>query len=328
MSDLGSRPVDSSCRLPQTDRTAPPSPQVNVAIAYEVAPADAEFISGTTTTVNTGRGSDPIYIELSNVESGTAIEIINLSEHPDASFEKKHNVVAVPVAGEDLWNGRVALRFDEKQMAELGLRAGHKMALRAVDEAGNGSDSVLVSVDWPNSNSDAVKHGRVVTQNAGTVRGARLNILGKSGTRMPATVVQIPDSTPPRFLRERVSLAAGGARAGVVKITGQGAVEPNATLEFKNTRTGGETSAIVPSDGKFTVDIGAEPGDSILVRVRDSNGQFVPGTQRLVFDPNAPAGQRPHTAVGVSLGGGGEHRLPGQHRDPEGQRERGVPHKR
>ena len=67
------------------------------------------------------------------------------------------------------------------------------------------------------------------------------------------------------------------------------AVEPGATVEIKNTRTGVTSKPyVVGSDPKAPLKIQAKRDDVLIFRVTDSDGQIAPGVVSLRYEPDEP----------------------------------------
>lgn len=194
----GSGPVNNSCLK---DTTAPPTPQVSRAIAFERAADGAQFFasqppSNRTTTYN----RDPIYIEMNNVEVGTTLQFVNLSKNPEGKFSD--SAVSLELTGRDVRNRQGAVFLTAEQMQALDLQPGDMIQLRAVDEQGNASGSTTVELQ-PNEWRNGIVR-ETPNSSAGDTPGAQFSMLDGEGVRKNVTAKIVNDSRPPMVLEKNI----------------------------------------------------------------------------------------------------------------------------
>lgn len=171
------------------DTTPPPTPSVHRSRAFERASDRARWVNTNPSGPAPGR-PDPAYFELHNVEAGTKIQLINISKNPEASFDKKEDIVELPLTGRDVQNRQAAVYLTQEQLDKIDLKGGDIYRLRVVDAAGNASESVLNELepdDWgnrrlqdltPNGNAWEVRNATTESMLDG--EGARKNIIIKT----------------------------------------------------------------------------------------------------------------------------------------------------
>lgn len=275
MSIQNCNPVRNDC----ADRTPPPTPTVERGIAFAA-----------------GRGGDPAYIELSNVELGASIELVNLSKKPDADFAC--DKVTLPVTGTDVGSRRVGIMLTQDQMGQLDLKPGDVFALRAVDAAGNASPAVTGAIEPHRvgvANFDGPWAGLPTSRVMDTwERSTQLPVLGPDGTTSTMTVHEVDDGRPPALLTEHLSFAANPD--GTVALKGDRALEPGATLNMEWTAPGNptpqsKTIGTTDAKGQIVCNLGKlAPGAKISITPRDRDGEV--GKQvDLVYEPGPCAGE-------------------------------------
>jgi len=157
------------------DVTSPATPQLVRAWAFELAADGSTLAPPPPPPGQPGR--DPLVIELAQIEIGTRIELISLSDNPAAEFCKKceGEIFELPLTGYDVQNRRATIALNEDQMKAKGIAPGERFMLRQVDKDGNASEAIHVHLDpngWANQNiSEPVQGGG--TQN---VRGRQIDI--------------------------------------------------------------------------------------------------------------------------------------------------------
>lgn len=149
------------------------------------------------------------------------------------------------------------------------------------------------------------------------VEGA--NIFGFIATDAAGNVGQLTvqvtlDTVPPAAVSPD-QIAVGQVTNGQVSISGTaGSVEPNATVEVTNTRTGTTVTVLANIDGRFMATIAAQRGDVLSIVVTDSAGNDSPASTVIVNAPVvAHAGDEANavTARPIALDGSASH-------DPDG----------
>ncbi len=198
---------------PAGDVTSPAKPVVNRAWAFELA-ADGTSVVPPPPAGAPGR--DPLVIELGDIEIGTRIELISLSDNPAAEFDKKccNDIFELPLTGYDVGNRTATIALSEEQMKEKGIAAGERFLLRQVDKDGNASSAVHVFLD---PNGWATQNLREPVQGGGVqnVRGAHIDIAvgihNLPGNATPGTMERVlgkqtTDSTAPKLIENNVKV--------------------------------------------------------------------------------------------------------------------------
>ncbi|MBX7096888.1 MAG: hypothetical protein K1X89_04165 [Myxococcaceae bacterium] len=190
------------------DISPPPTPQVQVSIAFERAAKDATFRPNPPPITQRPGGRDPVYLELSNVEVGTTIQLLNLSANPGASWNDAKAVVELPLTGRDIANRQASAFLNAEQMDKLGLQPGHMIQLRAVDTANPANVSPAVTTElMPNE----WVNGQVSEKNGDafvTTPGAQFNMLDGEAKRVAVMAKSVFDVSEPivTTLQEKVSI--------------------------------------------------------------------------------------------------------------------------
>jgi hypothetical protein len=279
------------------DQTAPPTPGIVSSMAFDKAKDGS-----TVRTDQSGGGMsagrrDPAYIELSNVEIGTHIELINLSANPEAEFDDK-NTIKLELTGRDVKARTGAVYLKQSQMEKLGLKPGDMYQLRAVDGAGNASAPVSAELqgnEWAN--------GRVIEDGNWAGRGRQINALDGEGARKAVIAKAVNDARPPMVLEDNVAIETKGN--GQKAMVFDKAIEPQAQVRVQNSRTGQSFAGTVNNDGQLTVALkGVEEGDPLLVSVTDNNGNAGKDLE-IVYSKKCKDGKAPKLQGGLST------RLPG-----------------
>lgn len=178
------------------DSTPPPTPRISQSMAFVRASDDAVV-----TTSPQNRPTDPIYMELDNVEVGTKIEIINLSKNPQAEFDSC--AIGLDLTGRDVEDRKASIFLNNEQMQELDLQPGDMYQLRAVDQSGNASAAVMGEFepdDW--ANSDVTETFSDGSRLIG--RGASMSMLDGETLRKDVTARAVRDSRPPMILEDQI----------------------------------------------------------------------------------------------------------------------------
>lgn len=196
------------------DVTTPPKPTVARAWAFELA-ADGTMVVPPPPANQPGR--DPLVIELGQIEVGTRIELISLSDNPKAEFDAKHagEVFELPLTGYDVANRTATISLNEDQMKEKSITAGERFMLRQVDKDGNASEAVHVFLDPRGWATQALNEP---VQGGGTqrVQGANINInvgvTGLNGNPNPGRTETVlgkatTDSTAPKLIEGNVTVS-------------------------------------------------------------------------------------------------------------------------
>lgn len=190
------------------DVSPPPTPQVQVSIAFERAAKDATFRPNPPPISPRAGGRDPVYLELNNVEVGTTIQMLNLSANPGASWSDAKAVVELPLTGRDIANRQASAYLSAEQMDKLGLQPGHMIQLRAVDTANPANVSPAVTTElMPNE----WVNGQVQEKNGDAfvnTPGAQFSMLDGEAKRVPVMAKSVFDVSEPLVtaLQEKVSI--------------------------------------------------------------------------------------------------------------------------
>lgn len=199
------------------DVTTPPSPQVLRAWAFELAADNATIIQPPPPPNTTPVRRDPLVIELGQIEVGTRIELISLSDNPKAEFDATHKaeIFELPLTGYDVANRRATIALNEEQMKEKQMVAGERFLLRQVDKDGNASAPVHVHLD-PNGWATQNVQEKFSDGSVNNVRGANIQIntgiTGLQGNPNPGKLEQLigkstVDANAPKLLESNVSVA-------------------------------------------------------------------------------------------------------------------------
>lgn len=192
------------------DVSPPPTPEVRVSIAFERAAKDATFqVNSPPARPSTNVPvRDPVYVELHNVEVGTTIQVLNLSENPGADWSDPKAIIELPISGRDVANRQVSAYLTAEQMEKLQLKPGHMLQLRAVDTANPANVSGVVTTElqaneWQNGRvQERVNDAWVQTP------GAQFQMLDGESRRVGVTAKSVFDTAEPKtnVLLERMSL--------------------------------------------------------------------------------------------------------------------------
>lgn len=200
------------------DVTTPPKPTVARAWAFELA-ADGSGLVPPPPPPQPGVTPirrDPLVIELGQIEVGTRIELISLSDNPKAEFDATHKaeIFELPLTGYDVAGRTATISLNEEQMKEKQIVAGERFLLRQVDKDGNASEATHVFLDprgWANQQineplSDGSTH-RVQGANIAINTG----ITGLQGNPNPGKMEQVlgkstVDTSAPKLLESNVAV--------------------------------------------------------------------------------------------------------------------------
>jgi hypothetical protein len=89
---------------------------------------------------------DPFLLELGNIELGSKIQLISLSDNPAANFDKGE-VFELQFTGYDANTRRGTVLLSAEEMAKKAIEPGERLVIRILDDNGNHSDGVFVHVD-------------------------------------------------------------------------------------------------------------------------------------------------------------------------------------
>lgn len=200
------------------DVTTPPAPQVLRAWAFELA-ADGSGIVPPPPPPSPGVPPvrrDPLVIELGQIEVGTRIELISLSDNPKAEFDATHKaeIFELPLTGYDVAGRTATIALNEEQMKDKQIVAGERFLLRQVDKDGNASQPVHVHLD-PNGWASQTINEPLSDGSTHQVRGANINIntgmTGLQGNPNPGKMEQVlgkstVDASAPKLLESNVAV--------------------------------------------------------------------------------------------------------------------------
>lgn len=198
------------------DSTSPPTPQLHRAWAFELA-ADGSTLAPPPPPAGQP-GRDPLVIELGQIEVGTRIELISLSDNPAAEFcEKcKGEIFELPLTGYDVGNRRATIALNEDQMKEKGIAPGERFLLRQVDKDGNASEAIHVHLDpngWANQTINEPVQGGGTQQVRGRAIDVAVGLHNLQGNPSPGTMERVlgkstRDSIAPKMIESNVSVTA------------------------------------------------------------------------------------------------------------------------
>lgn len=201
-----------SCR--SNDVTKPPTPQLLRAICFDIAKPDAQIVPTPPPANNwSTRPRDPVLMELGNIEIGSKIQFISLTDKPDASFDDAKDVRELDFTGYDVGARRGTVVLNENEMRDKNFQPGERIVLRTVDKNGNHSDGIFVHLDpngWARNtirqNNDA---GQPVDLQGANLRFAdgMMGIQGATGKMKEILGVTVRDQDAPLLIEKNVKLA-------------------------------------------------------------------------------------------------------------------------
>ncbi len=213
------------------------------------------------------RAVDPLILDLSSVEPGCRLQLLNLSANPNATWSD-HGQELPSTRAQHLEGGRCQLIYGDPLMARLGLAPGDIFLLRQVDGAGNASDAVKVALSQ--TRGVELTHGWIPPGGTPRDHFEADAIPPLSSSRF----VPAGDSRAPVALVDRLTLASGTA-PGTATLSGVRAFEPGVTVTVHNERTNERARAVVDENQTLSVDIAAQTGDPLHVTAVDHNGHAV-----------------------------------------------------
>jgi len=154
------------------DATPPVAPQVLRAFCFDhiTDPSTSVVPTPPPPQPNPAPRRDPFLLELGNIELGSKVQIISLSDNPSANFDGGE-VFELQFTGYDTNARRGTVLLSAEEMAKKAIEPGERLVVRVVDDNGNASDGVFVHVDpsrWANN-------GQLDTKNA---EGAAIRVTG------------------------------------------------------------------------------------------------------------------------------------------------------
>lgn len=201
---------------PGNDVTTPPAPQVLRAWAFELAADGSQLAPPPPPAGQPGR--DPLVIELGNIEVGTRVEVISLSDNPAAEFDAgcKGEIFELPLTGYDVANRRATIALNDDQMKEKGIVAGERLLLRQVDKDGNASAAVHVHLDpggWANQRINEPVQGGGSQQVNGRQIDVTTGLVNLPGDPNPGRLERVlgkstRDTSAPTLLASNVTVTA------------------------------------------------------------------------------------------------------------------------
>lgn len=198
------------------DVTSPAKPRLLRAWAFELAADGSTLAPPPPPPGQPGR--DPLVIELGNIEIGTRIELISLSDNPAAQFSAtcKDEIFELPLTGYDVDNRRATIALNEKQMKEKGIAPGERFMLRQVDTDGNASAPIHVHLDpggWANQTiNEPVEGGGSQRVQGGSIDIA-VGLHNLQGNPSPGTMERVlgkqtRDTIAPKMIDANVSVTS------------------------------------------------------------------------------------------------------------------------
>ncbi|MBI2376535.1 MAG: hypothetical protein HYV07_21245 [Deltaproteobacteria bacterium] len=250
-----------------SDGEPPPTPDISLAIATAGIAKDGSPFYPNLPPTPPAATRDPAYIEISNWEPGTKIQIINLSRNPAAKFSNASDVVTLQTTGRDV-EGRIASAWiNDATMKKTGLNAGSEFLLRVVDEDGNASSAVSGRLEGRSyGQMGRIQEGDVL------VPGSSVRLLDGEAKYASRLLKHISDTTAPetKLFARRARLVGDGEG---VRLSAPGALEPQCSVMVTNARTGDVFSGTVGADQGLELSLGmVASGDSLFVRITDASG--------------------------------------------------------
>jgi hypothetical protein len=264
------------------DTSWPPKLTVELSMAFEKMANNATPVPPTPPTPTPQRGRDPVYLVLGNYEVGTRVEVVSLSDHPDADFsaKSKDKIFELPLTGRDVTGRRASIALDEEQMKEKGIVPGETLLIRQVDEAGNASEPTLVYLD-PSNWAQQAFNEPLATGGTQQVMGRRIDVFvgdhGVAGSVNPAGTVAInakaaQDTSAPVILDKNIRF--NKQPDGKVEFAFDKAFEPGATVSVQNLDSAQtESFAITETNRSGSMIRNIVDGDRFKLTVTDRAGQ-------------------------------------------------------
>jgi hypothetical protein len=196
------------------DKTEPPTPVLIRAVAFDKAP-EGTIPTPQPAPAPSAPRRDPVLIELGNIELGATVQIVSLSDNPEASF-KNGDVFELDLTGYDKSSRHGTIILDAEMMKTKGVEGGEQLLLRQVDSNGNASGEINVRID-PN----AWANQTMTTPDGRQARGADLAYLAgltgidgishldlgdKAGVMRSVRALGIADTSAPKLLEKNVSV--------------------------------------------------------------------------------------------------------------------------
>ncbi len=210
--------VKQACDKKSGDVTSPATPTLGRAWAFELT-ADGSVIAPPPPPRGQP-GRDPLVIELGQIEVGTRIELISLSDNPKAEFDADHKaeIFALPLSGYNVAGRTATIALNEEQMKEKGIGAGERFLLRQVDKDGNASEAIHIHLDprgWANTQIDEPVAGGGTQRVAGRTIDIAVGVFGLPGSDQKGTMERVlgkvtTDVTAPILLEGNVSALLRG----------------------------------------------------------------------------------------------------------------------
>ncbi|MBI1945741.1 MAG: hypothetical protein HYS27_08595 [Deltaproteobacteria bacterium] len=196
-----------------TDATPAPTPGLRRAMCFDLGKSDAQIVPQPPPS-NTGwsqRPRDPVLLELSNIEIGSHLEFISLSDNPEATFESDC-VRRLDLTGYDVGNRIGTVVLNPAEMETKGFQPGERIVVRQVDKNGNASDGIFIHLD-PNGWASQQVRQSDDAGNQVTLRGANIaftdgmtGLSGASGAVRNVIGTAVRDVDGPKLLDKNLSL--------------------------------------------------------------------------------------------------------------------------
>jgi len=212
--------VKQVCDRKVGDVTSPPTPSLARAWAFELA-ADGSVLAPPPPPAGQP-GRDPLVIELGNIEVGTRIELLSLSDNPKAEFDAKHKdeIFELPLTGYDVAGRKATIALNEDQMKEKGIGAGERFMLRQVDKDGNASEAIHVHLDpqgWANQAINEPVQGGGTQRVNGRQIDIAVGVMGLAGAPDQGKMERVlgkatTDTTAPKLVETNVTAGFVGVK--------------------------------------------------------------------------------------------------------------------
>ncbi len=208
-------PKPGDVLVPTQDANPPQRPSVNRAFCFDhITNPDTHVVPQPPPPApNPPPRRDPFLLELGNIELGSRVQLISLSDDPAASFDKG-NVFELAFTGYDAnaRTGTVLLSADE--MEKKSISPGERLIIRIIDDNDQASDGVFVHVDptrWAGGQQIDTKDD---AGNAVRLQGAPISFIDgfvKPGAAAAANTkstfgATLTDTTAPKLLADNVAV--------------------------------------------------------------------------------------------------------------------------
>lgn len=241
----------------------------------EVTRAEFGQLFRATRDRSTSPPTDPLLIELRNVEPGCKLQILVANDPRKTFANSAGDIKEIQIEMKDLGKSQ-QLALSDKKAAELGIRPGDCIELRQVDKAGNASapTRVYLNGDGTTLESFLAAEGAPIGDMTLTTSSYEYRIAdGYYGTVAARSdkynFVRARDTAKPVVHPEAFSLELMEPKSGKALLSGKLAVERLATVVVTNLASRQTFSLKSDEDGSFDIPVTANAGDPLQIRVFD-----------------------------------------------------------